>query len=90
MADLSFTTYYDFRWPFVYNAAVRLSKVRETTGQSVEVDWQPFSLAQVNRAKCEDFKACEQTEMVSTMVQVGEVKHPQPPWPHGVIQGRHR
>jgi hypothetical protein len=64
MADFSFTTYYDFRWTFVFNVAVWLSKVRETTGQSVEVD--------------------------STMVQVGEVKRPQPPWPHGVIQGRPR
>ena len=25
-----------------------LAKVREQTGQDIEVDWQPFSLAQVN------------------------------------------
>jgi len=25
------------------------------------------------------------TEMVSTLKHVGEVKRPQPPWPHGVI-----
>jgi len=39
---------------------VWLSKVRETTGQSVEVDWQPFSLAQANNDKGEDFKIWEQ------------------------------
>jgi hypothetical protein len=27
-----------------------------TTGQSVDLDWQPFSLAQVNGDKVEDFK----------------------------------
>lgn len=48
----------------MYNAAVWLSKVRETTGQSVEVDWQPFSLAQVNSDKGEDFKIWEQPEVL--------------------------
>ena len=37
-----------------------LTRVRETTGQEVEVDWQPFSLAQVNSDKGEDFKFWEQ------------------------------
>jgi len=32
----------------VYNAAVWLSKVEESTGETIKVDWQPFSLAQVN------------------------------------------
>ena len=44
----------------MYNAAVWLTKVRETTGQEIEVDWQPFSLAQVNSKKGEDFKYWEQ------------------------------
>lgn len=41
-----------------------LSKVRETTGQDVEVDWQPFSLAQVNSDQGEDYKVWEQPEMI--------------------------
>jgi protein-disulfide isomerase-like protein with CxxC motif len=44
----------------VYNAAVWLSKVREATGKELEVDWQPFSLAQINSDKGEDFKYWEQ------------------------------
>ena len=32
----------------MYNAAVWLAKVREVTGKDIEIDWQPFSLAQVN------------------------------------------
>ena len=44
----------------MYNAAVWLSNVRETTGQEIDVDWQPFSLAQVNSDKGEDFKYWEQ------------------------------
>ncbi len=41
-----------------------LSQVRETTGKDVEVDWQPFSLAQVNSDKGEDFKLWEQPEVI--------------------------
>lgn len=37
-----------------------LTKVREQTGQDVDVDWQPFSLSQVNSDKGEDFKYWEQ------------------------------
>ena len=32
----------------MYNAAVWLSKVEESTGETIKVDWKPFSLAQVN------------------------------------------
>ena len=37
-----------------------LAKVRATTGQAIDVDWQPFSLEQVNSDKGEDFKYWEQ------------------------------
>ena len=37
-----------------------LSKVKETTGNDPDIDWQPFSLAQVNSDKGEDFKYWEQ------------------------------
>ena len=50
----------------MYNAAVWLSKVRETTGESIEVDWQPFSLAQINsKDKGEDYKVWEQPEILN-------------------------
>ena len=47
----------------MYNAAVWLAKVREeSTGNdtNVEIDWQPFSLEQVNSDKGEEFKFWEQ------------------------------
>jgi predicted DsbA family dithiol-disulfide isomerase len=44
----------------VYNAAVWLTNVRDATGEEIEVDWQPFSLAQVNSDKGEEFKYWEQ------------------------------
>ncbi len=48
----------------MYTAAVWLSKVRETTCKTVEVDWQPFSLSQVNSDKGDDFKYWEQPEVI--------------------------
>jgi hypothetical protein len=48
----------------VYNAAMWLAKVREATGNDVDVDWQPFSLLQVNNDKGEDFKLWEQPEVI--------------------------
>jgi predicted DsbA family dithiol-disulfide isomerase len=44
----------------VYNAAVVLTKVRELGWQDFEVDWQPFSLAQINSDKGPEFKYWEQ------------------------------
>ena len=48
----------------MYNAAVWLAKVEEQTGKAVEIDWQPFSLAQVNSDKGPDFKVWEQPEIL--------------------------
>ena len=39
-----------------------LDKVRESTGSGIEVDWQPFSLAQVNSDKEQDIKLWDQPE----------------------------
>ena len=46
----------------MYNAAVWLAKVREASGKEIDIDWQPFSLAQVNSDKGPDFKLWEQPE----------------------------
>lgn len=37
-----------------------LSKVEESTGEKIQVDWQPFSLAQVNSDKEQDIKLWDQ------------------------------
>ena len=46
----------------MYNAAVWLAKVREVSGKDIDIDWQPFSLAQVNSDKGSDFKLWDQPE----------------------------
>ena len=56
MADAEFAIYYDFRCPFVYNAATVLAKAKESAGIQLEIDWRPFSLSQVNSDKGPGFK----------------------------------
>lgn len=48
----------------MYNAAVWLAKVEETTGESVEIDWQPFLLAQANNDKGQEDKIWERPEII--------------------------
>ena len=48
----------------MYNAAVWLAKVEELTGESVEIDWQPFLLAQVNNDKGQEDKIWERPEII--------------------------
>jgi predicted DsbA family dithiol-disulfide isomerase len=48
----------------VYNAAVWLAKVEETTGENVEIDWQPFLLAQANNDKGQEDKIWERPEII--------------------------
>jgi predicted DsbA family dithiol-disulfide isomerase len=60
VANADFTIFYDFRCPFVYNATMWLEKVKSVGGQSPDIDWQPFSLAQINSDKGEEFKYWEQ------------------------------
>ena len=60
MADAEFAIYYDFRCPFVYNAATVLAKAKESAGIQLEIDWRPFSLSQVNSDKGPGFKYWEQ------------------------------
>ena len=42
-----------------------LSKGEEATGENIKVDWQPFSLAQVNSDQESDVKLWEQPEMIA-------------------------
>ena len=62
MTQSAFTTYYDFRWPFVYNAAVWLSTVKEQLGKDIEIDWQPLSLSQINSSEEDGYKFWERPE----------------------------
>ena len=39
-----------------------MAQVREVSGKDIDIDWQPFSLAQVNSDKGADFKLWEQPE----------------------------
>ena len=48
----------------MYNAAVWVAKVEEITGESVESDWQPFLLAQLNNDKGQEDKIWERPEIV--------------------------
>ena len=48
----------------MYNAAVWLAKVEESTGEPVEIDWQPFALAQINNDKGAEYKVWEQPEIL--------------------------
>jgi hypothetical protein len=43
---------------------VWLAKVEESTGEAVDIDWQPFALAQVNSDKGPDHKTWEQPEIL--------------------------
>ena len=44
----------------MYNAAVWLAKVEESTRNDIEVDWQPLSLAQMNSKEESDLRYWEQ------------------------------
>ena len=46
----------------MYNAAVWLAKVRESYQNNLQVDWQPFMLAQVNSKEGPEWKAWEQKD----------------------------
>ena len=44
----------------MYNAAVWLANVREVSRKDIDIDWQPFSLAQANSDKGPDYKLWDQ------------------------------
>ena len=51
--------YFDYLWPYVYNAAVWLQSVKEKTEQKVALNWRYFSLEQVNNKKGSQWKIWE-------------------------------
>ena len=52
--------YFDYLWPYVYNAAVWLQSVKEETEQKVTLNWRYFSLEQVNNKQGSQWKIWEQ------------------------------
>jgi predicted DsbA family dithiol-disulfide isomerase len=64
MVEANFAIYFDFRCPFVYNAAMVLAKARESKTVQLKIDWRPFSLAQANTDKGPKFKYWEQPEVI--------------------------
>ena len=54
--------FFDFRCPYVYNAAVWLQKVKEDMGEKLDINWKYFSLEQVNNQNGPDWKLWEQPE----------------------------
>ena len=46
MDKMEFDVFFDFAWPFVYNAAVWLDKVKEHYGEDLQLNWRNFSLQQ--------------------------------------------
>lgn len=45
--------------------------MEETTGKSIDVDWQPFSLSQISSDKGPDYKYWEQPEGIAQCHQGG-------------------
>ena len=54
--------YFDYLWPYVYNAAVWLQKVKEDIGSELTIIWKYFSLEQVNSQQKPEWKIWEQSE----------------------------
>ena len=48
MSQLQFDVFYDFAWPFVYNAAVWLDKVKGHYGIDLKLNSRNISLQQIN------------------------------------------
>ena len=59
---VSIDVYFDYIWPYVYNAAVWLQKVKEDTGTKLVVNWKYFSLEQINSQQGPKWKIWEQPE----------------------------
>ena len=59
---ISLDIYFDYLWPYVYNAAVWLQRVKESLGSKLIIDWKYFSLEQVNSTKGAQWKIWEQPE----------------------------
>ena len=60
--NVSLDIYFDYLWPYVYNAAVWLQRVQASVGEGLNVNWKYFSLEQVNNQENPQWKIWEQPE----------------------------
>ena len=61
-AVINMDVYFDYIWPYVYNAAVWLQKVQEDTQDKLIVNWKYFSLEQIKSQHGPRWKIWEQPE----------------------------
>ena len=54
--------YFDYIWPYVYNAAVWLQKVQEDINDKLIINWNYFSIEQINSQHGPRWKIWEQPE----------------------------
>ena len=66
MDDLKFEVYFDFAWPYVYNAAVWLDPIVSHYSGDLELQWKNFSLEQINAANGGQGKVWDQTDLTKT------------------------
>jgi len=59
---INLDVYFDYIWPYVYNAAVWLQKVQEDIKDKLIIDWKYFSLEQINSQRGPQWKIWEQPE----------------------------
>lgn len=59
---INLDVYFDYIWPYVYNAAVWLQKVQEDIKDKLTINWKYFSLEQINSQQGPQWKIWEQPE----------------------------
>ena len=66
MNKMEFDIFFDFAWPFVYNAAVWLDKVKKHYGENLQLNWRNFSLQQINAKDPGDWKVWQEEDYTTT------------------------
>ena len=60
--NIHLDVYFDYIWPYVYNAAVWLQKVQKERNNELTINWKYFSLEQINSQHGPLWKIWEQPE----------------------------
>ena len=60
--NIHLDVYFDYIWPYVYNAAVWLQEVQKDSNNELTVNWKYFSLEQINSQHRPQWKIWEQPE----------------------------
>ena len=73
MTKLHCDVFYDFSWPFVYNAAVWLDEVKKSIGDDIKINWRNFSLEQINYKGDDDWKVWEVSDFTQTKALMASI-----------------